>query len=175
VVNIQGRVTSMLNSGLGMDFEATGLQNIYNVALLRMVRRSVIKERVDSIVEFSDIGAFINLPVKTYSAGMVARLTFAIATELEADILVLDEWLGAGDAGFHEKAAARMKSFVDKARVVVIASHDPALVRNVCNKGVRAGRGSDELFRPDRGVLRPPRGGLSRRWRRRSRMIRPGR
>lgn len=134
VVSIQGRLTSMINIGSGMDPEASGLQNIYNMALMRMIKKSVIKERVPSIVEFSELGAFINMPVKTYSAGMVARLVFGVATELEADILVLDEWLGAGDAAFHQKAADRMTRFVDKAKIVVIATHDTGLVRHVCNK-----------------------------------------
>lgn len=134
VVDIQGRITCMLNVGLGVDPEATGLQNIYNMGLMRMVRKSVIRERVPSIVEFSELGAFINLPVKTYSAGMMSRLMFAIVTELDADILVLDEWLGAGDASFHEKAAERMNNFVSKARIVVIGTHDLNLVRKVCNK-----------------------------------------
>jgi lipopolysaccharide transport system ATP-binding protein len=134
MVNVQGRITSMISLGLGMDAEASGLQNIYNIGLMRLVRKSVIKERIQSIVDFSELGAFINLPVKTYSAGMVARLNFAIATELEADILVLDEWLGAGDASFHEKAADRMNRFVEKAKILVIGTHSTTLVRQVCNK-----------------------------------------
>lgn len=134
MVDVQGRITSMISMGLGMDPEASGLQNIYNVGLMRLIRRSVIKERVPSIVEFSELGAFIDMPVKTYSAGMVARLNFAIATELEADILVLDEWLGAGDASFTSKATERMNNFVAKARIVVIATHGMDLVRNLCNK-----------------------------------------
>jgi lipopolysaccharide transport system ATP-binding protein len=134
VVDIHGRVTSMINMGQGMDPEASGLQNIYNLALMRLIRKSVIKERVPSIIEFSELGAFINLPVKTYSAGMVARLNFAVATELPADILILDEWLGAGDANFQDKAAERMNKFVEQARVVVIGTHNTGLVQRLCNK-----------------------------------------
>lgn len=134
VVDIQGRVTSMINLGAGLDPEASGLQNIYNLALMRLIRKSVIKERVPAIVEFSELGAFIDMPVKTYSAGMVARLNFAVATELAADILILDEWLGAGDASFKDKAGERMMNFVDSARLVVIATHDNALIQRVCNK-----------------------------------------
>jgi lipopolysaccharide transport system ATP-binding protein len=134
VVDIQGRVTSMISVGAGMDPEATGLQNIYNMGLMRLIRRSVIKERLPAIVEFSELGAFINLPVKTYSAGMVARLSFAVATELDADVLVLDEWLGAGDANFVEKAADRMNRLVENAKIVVLASHSTGLIQTVCNK-----------------------------------------
>lgn len=134
VITVKGRITSMISIGAGMDPEATGLQNIFNIALMRLVRKSVIRERIPAIVEFSELGAFINLPVKTYSAGMVARLVFAIATELDADILILDEWLGAGDASFHDKATERMNRFVESARIVVIATHDTNLVRRLCNK-----------------------------------------
>ena len=134
VVDIHGRVTSMINLGAGMDPEASGLQNIYNLALMRLIRKSVIKERVPAIVEFSELGSFINMPVKTYSAGMVARLNFAVATELPADILILDEWLGAGDASFRDKASTRMSQFVENAALVVIATHDMGLVQRVCNK-----------------------------------------
>lgn len=134
MVSVKGRITSMINVGAGMDGEATGLQNIYNMALMRMVPKKVIKERIPAIVEFSELGAFINMPVRTYSAGMVARLVFGFATELPADILVLDEWMGAGDAAFHDKAVERMTRFVDTARMVVLATHNVGLVRDVCNK-----------------------------------------
>jgi lipopolysaccharide transport system ATP-binding protein len=134
VVDIKGRVTSMISVSAGLDVEASGLQNIYNLGLMRLIRKSVIKERVPAIIEFSDLGAFIDMPVKTYSAGMVARLMFAVATELEADILVLDEWMGAGDAAFADKATERMNRFVEKAKIVVLATHDPGLVQRVCNK-----------------------------------------
>ncbi|MBW3560138.1 MAG: ABC transporter ATP-binding protein [Proteobacteria bacterium] len=134
VVDVKGRLTSMISVGLGMDPEASGIQNIYNMALMRLVRKSVIKERIPSIVEFAELGAFINLPVRTYSAGMVARLNFGVATELDADILVLDEWMGAGDAAFHDKAAKRMERFVASAKMIVVGTHNLGLVRDVCNK-----------------------------------------
>ena len=134
VVDAQGRLTSMINVGMGMDHEASGIQNIYNMALMRLVRKSVIKERVPSIVEFAELGAFINMPLRTYSAGMVARLTFGVATELDADILVLDEWMGAGDAAFQDKAAKRMERFVESAKMIVLGTHNLGLVRDVCNK-----------------------------------------
>lgn len=134
VVEVSGRITSMIASSAGLDPEASGLQNIYNLALMRLVRKSVIKERVPSIIEFAELGAFINLPLKTYSAGMVARLMFGVATELDADILILDEWMGAGDASFREKSAQRMQKFVESAKMVVLATHDTNLVQTVCNK-----------------------------------------
>lgn len=134
MISIKGRVTSMINIGAGMDGDASGLQNIYNMGLMRMIPKKVMKARVPGIVEFSELGAFINMPVKTYSAGMVARLVFAVATELDPEILILDEWLGAGDAAFRDKAGQRMERFVDQAKIVVIASHDVGLIQKVCNK-----------------------------------------
>jgi lipopolysaccharide transport system ATP-binding protein len=134
VITVEGRVTSMISAGAGVDPEASGLQNIYNVALMRLVRKSVIRERIPSIVEFAELGAFIDMPVKTYSAGMMSRLMFGVATELDADILILDEWMGAGDASFHDKASARMKRFVENAKMVILGTHNLGLVRDVCNK-----------------------------------------
>ena len=148
VVDVRGRVTSMIHAGAGMDLEASGLQNIYNMGLMRMVRKSVIKERVPAIVEFSELGAFIDMPVKTYSAGMVARLVFAVATELPGDILVLDEWLGAGDADFAGKAAKRTDDFVAEAKMVVLASHSPDLIQRVCNKVCVLEGGRMQYFGP---------------------------
>lgn len=148
VVDIKGRVTSMINLGAGMDPEASGLQNIYNMGLMRMVRKSVIKERVPAIVAFSELGAFIDMPVKTYSAGMIARLVFGVATELPADILVLDEWLGAGDSSFSAKAAKRMQDFVAQAKMLVLASHSEPLIRDVCNKVCVLDGGRMQYFGP---------------------------
>ena len=148
VVDIKCRLTSMINVGAGLDPEASGLQNIQNMGLMRMVRKSVIKERVPAIIEFSELGAFIDMPVKTYSAGMIARLVFAVATELPGDILVLDEWLGAGDADFAGKAAARMEAFVERAKIVVLASHSMALIQQVCNKVCVLEGGRMQYFGP---------------------------
>jgi lipopolysaccharide transport system ATP-binding protein len=148
VIDVKGRITSMINSGAGLDPEASGLQNIYNMGLMRMIRKSVIKERLPAIVAFSELGAFIDMPVKTYSAGMVSRLVFAVATELPGDILVLDEWLGAGDAAFADKAAQRMDDFVAEAKIVVLASHSTALIQRVCNKVCALEGGRMQYFGP---------------------------
>jgi lipopolysaccharide transport system ATP-binding protein len=133
-VEINGRVTSMTSFGAGLDMEATGLQNIRNMGLMRMVPRKVIERRIPDIVEFSELGDYVKLPVRAYSAGMLARLMFTVATEFETDILVLDEWLSAGDASFMSKAAERMDRMVESAKIVVLATHSPDLVRRVCNK-----------------------------------------
>jgi lipopolysaccharide transport system ATP-binding protein len=130
----QGTINSMIAQASGLDLEATGLQNIRKIGQMRMIPNKLIQERTDPIVQFSGLGDFIKFPVKTYSAGMMARLMFACATEFEADILILDEWLSAGDAEFIAKASSRMAEFVKKAKIVVLGTHDFGLVDRVCNK-----------------------------------------
>ena len=141
-LSIDGDITSMIALNAGIDMEATGLRNIHKLGLMRRLSRKAIDSRIDSIAEFSGLGDFLHLPVRTYSAGMQARLMFAVATEFEADILVLDEWLSAGDAAFMQKAAERMQRMVQEAKIVVIATHDHELVTRVCNRvcELQAGR-----------------------------------
>lgn len=133
-LSIDGDITSMIAIGAGMDPEATGLRNIHKLGMMRRLSRKVIDSRIDAIAEFSGLGDFLHLPVRTYSAGMQARLMFAVATEFDADILVLDEWLSAGDAAFVQKAGERMQRMVEEAKIVVLATHDEDLVQRVCNR-----------------------------------------
>lgn len=141
-LSIDGDITSMIAIGAGLDMEATGLRNIHKLGMMRRLSRKVIESRIDAIAEFSGLGDFLHLPVRTYSAGMLARLMFSVATEFEADILVLDEWLSAGDADFVQKAGKRMHQMVEDAKIVVMATHDHDLVRRVCNRvcELKAGR-----------------------------------
>jgi lipopolysaccharide transport system ATP-binding protein len=141
-VEIRGKLTSMIAHGAGLDMEASGLQNIRKLGAMRLLPKKVVESRIDAIVEFSELGDFVRLPVKTFSSGMMARLMFACATEFEGDILVLDEWMGAGDAAFGRKASDRMQGFVDKARILVLGTHNFGMVERVCNKVIEleAGR-----------------------------------
>lgn len=134
IVDVRGKVSSMISMSIGLDPEASGLQNIKNLAMMQMVSDREIKRRLPDIVEFSELGAFVHMPFKTYSAGMMARLTFSVATQMDADILIMDEWISAGDAEFQKKAAARLTSMVDRAKIVVIATHDRTLAAAVCNR-----------------------------------------
>jgi ABC-type polysaccharide/polyol phosphate transport system ATPase subunit len=133
-VEVRGRISSMVNIGLGVDTHITGLDNIINMARRRGYTTRQILDRVPEILEFSELGPYIDLPFKTYSAGMQARLIFAVATCFEPDILLLDEWIGAGDAAFLEKAQQRMKEILTKSRVMVLASHNVSLIKNTCDK-----------------------------------------
>jgi lipopolysaccharide transport system ATP-binding protein len=158
VIDVQGRVTSMIALGAGLDFDATGLQNIRKLGQMRLLPNKLIDERMGAIVEFSGLGDFVRLPVKTFSQGMMARLMFACATEFDADVLVLDEWLAAGDADFMRKAAERMQTFVNRAKIVVMGTHSFDLAEQVCNKVCVLDSGKIAYFGPTAGWVARGRG-----------------
>jgi lipopolysaccharide transport system ATP-binding protein len=141
-VQVEGRVAPMLNIWLGMDHEATGYENIFMRGVIMGFRRKEIARLVDEICEFAELGDYIHMPMRTYSSGMAMRLAFAISTCVDADILLMDEWLSAGDAEFNEKAQRRLRDVVDRAKILVLVSHDPALIRGNCNKIMRLAHGN---------------------------------
>ena len=147
-VESQGSMTSMIAAGAGLDWEATGLQNIRKLGQMRLISNKAIDAAIGPIVEFSGLGDFVRLPVKTFSAGMMARLMFACATEFEADILIMDEWLSAGDADFIQKARDRMHNFVQKAKILVLGTHDFDLVERSCNKVLVLDAGRAAFYGP---------------------------
>ena len=133
-VEITGKVSALLDVGMGLDASATGYENIYMRGLLNGLSRQEVDAKVDEIAAFSGLGDFLRMPLKAYSAGMQARLAFAAATAIEADILLMDEWIAVGDAEFRDAAQQRLVSLVDRASILVIASHDPSLINSLCNK-----------------------------------------
>jgi ABC-type polysaccharide/polyol phosphate transport system ATPase subunit len=135
-VKIEGRVTPMFDTSLGIDPDGTGYENIILRGLYLGLTKSEILARRDSVAEFTELGAFIHFPVRTYSAGMQARLAFAMATCIEPEILLLDEGISAGDANFMDKANERLDSFIQKTGILVLASHHTELIRRLCNKAV---------------------------------------
>lgn len=141
-VVVEGRATSLININLGMQVEASGHRNITlrGLAAGRTVKE--IEEKRAEIAEFSELGEFLDMPVLTYSSGMRMRLNFAIATSFEPEILILDEWISTGDSSFRDKATQRMKSFVDRAGILVIASHSKKILVDNCNRAIwlEAGR-----------------------------------
>jgi lipopolysaccharide transport system ATP-binding protein len=133
---VNGAVRSIFEIGLGFEPDATGRENIlYRSLLLGMTPRQVGRIE-DEIVTFSELGEFIDYPVKTYSAGMLVRLAFAISTAVEGDILLLDEVIGAGDAGFMVKARKRINKLAAAAEILVLASHDMDALAGICQRGV---------------------------------------
>lgn len=147
-VKINGKISSMIDIGLGLDYELTGRENIVNMGRMRGFTTKQVLQKMDSIIDFSDLGQFIDLPIKTYSAGMTTRLVFAVATSLEPDILLMDEWIGAGDAGFFQKALDRINNILEKSRVMVLASHSFGLIKETCNKVLVLESGTQKYFGP---------------------------
>jgi len=140
-LRVSGRSTNLLNINLGMQPGATANRNIILRGLAAGQSIADIKARRDEIIEFAELGDFINMPVETYSSGMRMRLNFAISTAFQPEILILDEWLSAGDLGFREKATERMKEFVAKAGILVMASHNRKLLENNCTRTIWLDRG----------------------------------
>lgn len=141
---VEGKIASLLEPMLGMDMFVTGLENIRLRGLMMGLTDKQIKERTEEIAEFTGLGPFLGLPLKTYSAGMIGRLAFAVSTAVDADILLMDEWLSAGDASFRTQAHDRLLSLFSTSKIVVLASHDTDLLKKLCNKFVvlRAGHSS---------------------------------
>ena len=148
LVDIRGKLVSMLSASVGLDFEAPGTQNIRNLAMLQGMSKKDIEQRLPRIVEFSELGAYIHMPIKSYSFGMLTRLVFSVAVESDADILIMDEWLSAGDASFMAKAGKRVDRLIERAKIMIIATHDIGLVRNHCNKVLVLNAGQTVYFGP---------------------------
>jgi len=135
-ITVQGRRVPLFDIGLGADEEGTGRENILLRGLLMGLTRAEIEERTDEIIEFSELGEFLDLPVKTYSSGMMLRLLFSIATSINSEILLMDEWIFAGDEKFILRANQRLLDLVERSNVLFLASHNVDLLRYICNRGV---------------------------------------
>jgi len=133
---IKGIVSPLLELGAGFHPELTGIENVYLNGTLLGHSRNEIKERIDDILAFSEIGDFINAPIRTYSSGMVARLGFSVATVWEPDILILDEVLSVGDAAFQKKCSTRMQTLIKGKSTVLLVTHSPTLIAELCTKAV---------------------------------------
>lgn len=140
----QGTVASLIDPSLGIESDATGLENIMLRGLVMGMSKRQVDELTPGICEFSGLGEYVNMPVRTYSTGMMMRLAFSISTSIEADILLMDEWLSVGDAEFTEKAEKRMRDVVSKSGILVLASHSMDLIRKECNRVVRLEHGRIE-------------------------------
>jgi len=137
----KGTVASLIDPSLGIESDATGVENIMLRGLVMGMSRKKIEDLTQGICEFSGLGEYVNMPVRTYSTGMMMRLAFSISTSVQADILLMDEWLSVGDAEFTEKAEQRMKDVVSKSGILVLASHSPQLIAKECNKVIHMEHG----------------------------------
>jgi ABC-type polysaccharide/polyol phosphate transport system ATPase subunit len=141
VVQVNGKISTLLHLQAGFDAELTGRDNIALAGALMGVDHRIIEEREESIVEFADIGAFIDAPLRTYSSGMRAKLGFSIATAVDPDILLLDEVLQTGDEAFREKSHQRVGEVLRAAKAVVMVSHDMSWITEFCNRAILMERG----------------------------------
>lgn len=133
-IRVSGRIGTLLDLGVGFEDEATGRENIYYRGMAMGHSRRLLAKHEKEIVEFCGLGDFIDLPVRTYSAGMYVRLAFAISTQFSPEVLLVDEVFGAGDAVFSERAVQRMMRIVNDAGIFVLATHDTTLVSRVCTR-----------------------------------------
>ncbi|MEM6534530.1 MAG: ABC transporter ATP-binding protein [Pseudomonadota bacterium] len=148
-----GQISSLFNLTLGIQPDVSGRENIVIRGLIKGWSRREIARKIPEIIAFSELDSVIDLPIRTYSDGMRMRLLFAIATSFEPEILLLDEWIGAGDDRFKEKASKRMNELVDQAGITVIASHNRQLLQSVCDIGMWLDAGKMRAFGPIKDVL----------------------
>ena len=145
---LRGRVGALLEVGTGFHPELTGRENIYlNGTILGMTERE-IDAKFDEIVEFSEIGGFLDTPVKRYSSGMYVKLAFSIASSLDNDVLLLDEVLAVGDAAFRKKSLARMKDIAASGRTILFVSHSMPNIREICSRCIWFDRGRVRMDGP---------------------------
>lgn len=132
--SIKGSLGSLIDISLGIDPEATGRENIYFRGGLLGMSKYEIKQQLDAIIDFSELGNFIDMPLRTYSSGMHLRLAFSVSTILRPEILLMDEWLSVGDEGFMHKAEQRLSELVQSTNILVIASHSREIIEKTCNR-----------------------------------------
>jgi ABC-2 type transport system ATP-binding protein/lipopolysaccharide transport system ATP-binding protein len=153
VVKSRGRISPMFDISLGIDGDISGYDNIRLRGLILGLPAREIEERMADIAEFTELGDYLDIPVRTYSSGMMTRLTFAVATCFSPEILLMDEWILAGDAGFLAKAQHRVEAFVEQAGILVLASHSTEICRRWCNKAVWMERGEVKMAADISAVL----------------------
>lgn len=133
-INVQGRIAPLLEIGAGFHPEFTGRENIYLNGAILGYSKAQLREIEQEVIDFAEVQEFIDTPVKYYSTGMYMRLAFSLATAVHPQILILDEMFAGGDAGFVEKAKARMHEMISKADIMVVVSHDHKLLLSLCNR-----------------------------------------
>jgi ABC-type polysaccharide/polyol phosphate transport system ATPase subunit len=145
-MQVKGELSVLFNLSNGLDPEKTGYDNILGMGLILGMSRKTIARITPEVEAFCELGEFLDLPVRMYSDGMKVRLAFAVATSIHPEILILDEAIGAGDAHFIKKATERAHQLYDKARIMVMASHSPDIVRDLCNKALLLEKGEVRML-----------------------------
>jgi len=145
-VTIDGKISALLDIMLGMEPDATGFDNIILRGILQGLNYEEIHAKKMEIAEFTELGDYLSMPVRTYSTGMQLRLAFAIATSITPEILILDEVINTGDESFIQKAEKRIKQVISSAQIVVVASHDLGIIKDLCNKVLWLDQGSVRYY-----------------------------
>ena len=144
-ITTNGKLTSLLELGAGFHPDFSGRENIYFNASIFGLTRSQIDERINKIIEFSELGTYIDNPVRTYSSGMYMRLAFAVAINVDADILLVDEVLAVGDQHFQDKCIAKMKELKDEGKTMVFVTHSLGTVKDFCNRAIWLNNGEIKM------------------------------
>jgi ABC-2 type transport system ATP-binding protein len=158
IAEIRGRVAPIFDLGVGMDPEITGLENIIIRGLFLGMTRQQMNERVDDIAEFTELGDFLRMPLRTYSTGMRVRLALGVVTSIDPEILLLDEGIGAVDAAFLEKSKKRLSDLVDRSGLLVFASHSDEFLRELCDTAIWMEHGRVREHGPLEDILRAYKG-----------------
>jgi len=145
-VNVRGNIAPMLELGSGFDYDMTGRENIFLNGAILGYSEAFLKSKYDEIVEFSEIGQFIDVPLRNYSSGMIARLAFSIATVVVPEVLIVDEVLSVGDANFQQKSYNRMMELMHGGTTVLFVSHSLPQIRGMCNRVVWLDHGQVKMF-----------------------------
>lgn len=145
IIKTRGRISPMFDIALGIDNERSGYENVLLRGRLLGLSSEEIEDKMAEIVAFTELGDYLDLPVRTYSSGMMTRLTFAVATCFSPEILLMDEWIIAGDIAFMTKAQERISSFISKASILVLASHSTEVCVQWCNKAVWLEKGEVKM------------------------------
>ncbi|MFM1787157.1 MAG: hypothetical protein RL228_1107 [Actinomycetota bacterium] len=146
--DIVGVVGSLIDISLGINPEATGRENVFIRGQLLGLTKQEISQKYEEIVEFAELGDFMEMPVRTYSSGMHLRLAFAVSTVVRPEILLMDEWLSVGDADFQLKAEERLRDLVSGTKILAIATHSRELVESVCNRAIWLEHGQIKMDGP---------------------------
>jgi ABC-type polysaccharide/polyol phosphate transport system ATPase subunit len=150
---VKGRISSLFDIALGFEVDASGWENIAYRSYLQGETPKSLRSKIDPIAEFSELGDFLNMPVRYYSAGMIVRLAFSIATSIEPEILLVDEVLSVGDMAFQEKARQRIHEMIAKAELIVVVSHDLESLAKICNQAIWMDHGTVRQVGPVQEII----------------------
>jgi len=141
-IKVEGKVSTLLSRTVGFQPELSGLENIYLSGTILGLKKKKIDAIIDDIIDFSELNNFIDVPIKTYSAGMYARLGFSIVVNIERDVILIDEILGVGDSRFKEKCETKMRQFKERGKTIILVSHNLEAIKKSCDRAVLLDKGA---------------------------------